>query len=93
MDSTLHEIAADLFRISTFHPEYGIQFNQFLLKDDEPFLMHTGFRNVPVDVRCCGIPNARFIRQRGLRRGHRRLGAIHQDNSRRSETLLETRTD
>jgi len=46
MDTTVNEIAADVYRISTFHPEYGIQFNQFLLKDDEPFLMHTGFKKM-----------------------------------------------
>lgn len=46
MDSIVHEIAADVYRISMFHPEYGIQFNQFLLKDDEPFLMHTGLKKM-----------------------------------------------
>jgi flavorubredoxin len=40
------EIAPDVFRISTFHPDFGIQFNQFLIKDDEPFLMHTGMRRM-----------------------------------------------
>lgn len=44
MRSKVTEIARDTFRISTFHPDYGIQFNQFLIKDDEPFLMHTGFK-------------------------------------------------
>lgn len=46
MPSRVTEIAADLYRISTFHPEYGIQFNQFLVKDEQPFLMHTGFRRM-----------------------------------------------
>ncbi len=46
MNSTVTEIASDVYRISTFHPEFGIQFNQFLVKDDEPFLMHTGFRKM-----------------------------------------------
>ena len=44
MESKVTEIAADIYRLSTFHPDYGIQFNQFLVKDDEPFIMHTGFR-------------------------------------------------
>lgn len=44
MKSNVTEIASDVYRISTFHPEYGIQFNQILIKDDEPFLMHTGFK-------------------------------------------------
>ena len=46
MDTTLTEIAPDTFRISTFHPDFGIQFNQFLVRDDEPFLMHTGLRRM-----------------------------------------------
>jgi flavorubredoxin len=46
MTSRVTEIAADLYRISTFHNEYGLQFNQFLVKDEEPFLMHTGFRRM-----------------------------------------------
>ncbi|SRR5216683_1952398 len=44
--STITEIAPDIYRISTFAPEFGIQFNQFLVKDDEPFLMHTAFRKL-----------------------------------------------
>ena len=46
MHSTVTEIAPETYRISTFHSDYGIQFNQFLVKDDEPFLMHTGFRKM-----------------------------------------------
>jgi len=46
MDSTVSEIAPDVYRISTFNPDFGIQFNQFLIKDDEPFLMHTGLRRM-----------------------------------------------
>jgi flavorubredoxin len=46
MKSNITEIAPDVYRISTFHPEYGIQFNQFLIKDDEPFIMHTGFKKM-----------------------------------------------
>jgi flavorubredoxin len=46
MTTRVDEIAADTFRISTFHPQFGIQFNQFLVRDDEPFLMHTGMRRM-----------------------------------------------
>src|SRR4029453_4203939 len=46
MQSTVTEIAPEIYRISTFHPEFGIQFNQFLVRDDEPFLMHTGMRRM-----------------------------------------------
>lgn len=44
MSTSVSEIASDVFRLSTFAPDYGIQFNQFLVRDDEPFLMHTGFK-------------------------------------------------
>jgi flavorubredoxin len=46
MKTQVTEIARDLHRISTFHPEFGIQFNQFLIADDEPFLMHAGMRRM-----------------------------------------------
>jgi flavorubredoxin len=46
MKGNVTEIAADVYRISTFHPDYGIQFNQFLIKDEEPFIMHTGFKKM-----------------------------------------------
>lgn len=50
MKSKVTEIAPDLYRISTFHPTFGIQFNQFVLKDDAPFLMHTGLRRIFPDT-------------------------------------------
>jgi flavorubredoxin len=42
--STITEIAPDVYRISTYVPEFDLQFNQFLVKDDEPLLYHTGTR-------------------------------------------------
>ena len=46
MKANVTEIASEVYRISTFHPEYGIQFNQFLVNDDQPFMMHTGFKKM-----------------------------------------------
>lgn len=46
MDTRIEEIEHDTFRISTFVSDFGIQFNQFLIVDDQPFLMHTGFRGL-----------------------------------------------
>ena len=46
MESKVTEVAPDVYRISTFHPDFGIQFNQFLIKDDEPFIMHTGMKKM-----------------------------------------------
>ncbi|HLZ34979.1 MAG TPA: MBL fold metallo-hydrolase [Nitrospira sp.] len=38
------EVAPDLFRISTFVEAFNLQFSQFLVRDDEPLLFHTGPR-------------------------------------------------
>jgi flavorubredoxin len=46
MTSQVSEIAPDIYRISTFVSDFGIQLNQFLLRDEEPFLMHTGMRRM-----------------------------------------------
>jgi flavorubredoxin len=51
VSTSVTEIAPDVFRLSTFAPDYGIQFNQFLVRDDEPFLMHTGFRRDFASIR------------------------------------------
>jgi flavorubredoxin len=40
------EIAVDIFRISTHIPEFNLQFNQFLVRDDEPLLFETGMRQI-----------------------------------------------
>ena len=42
----IDEVAPDLYRFSTYVPEINLQFNQFLVKDDEPLLFHTGMRNM-----------------------------------------------
>ena len=42
--STITEIAPDIYRICTYVSEFDLQFNQFLVKDDEPLLYHTGMR-------------------------------------------------
>lgn len=49
MDTTVDEIAPDVFRLSTWIPditEHGFTFNQFLLTGDEPFLFHCGMRQL-----------------------------------------------
>jgi flavorubredoxin len=40
------EINTDIFRISTYVPEYDLQFNQFLVKDEEPLLFETGMKGM-----------------------------------------------
>src|SRR3990167_9551533 len=49
--ATLSEIAAGIYRISTFVPELNLQFNQFLVADDESLLFHTGMRMLFPEVR------------------------------------------
>jgi len=40
----IDEVGPDLFRISTFVPEINMQFNQFVIRDEEPLLFHTGLK-------------------------------------------------
>lgn len=49
MQTTISEIAPDIYRISTFLPDVtpdGFSFNQFLIDADEPLLFHTGQRGL-----------------------------------------------
>ena len=45
------EIAPNVFRISIFAPRGNVQFNHFLIKDDEPLLFHTGLRGMHAEIR------------------------------------------
>lgn len=47
----IDEIAADVFRISITYNEIGLQFNHFLIKDDEPMLFHAGLNSMFDDLR------------------------------------------
>ena len=47
----IDEIAPDVFRLSLYMPEMNIQFNQFLVRDDEPLLFHTGMKSIFPQVR------------------------------------------
>jgi flavorubredoxin len=38
------EIAPDIYRLSSYVPEIDLQFNYFLVKDEEPLLFTTGFQ-------------------------------------------------
>jgi flavorubredoxin len=48
METRIDEIAPDIFRLSTWvdavAPPDGFTFNQFLVRDEQPFLFHTGMR-------------------------------------------------
>lgn len=47
----IDEIAPDLYRVSVYVPQIDLQFNHFLIKDDEPLLFHTGLRKMFPEVR------------------------------------------
>jgi flavorubredoxin len=44
--AVITEIAPDVYRISLFAPEINLEFNHFLVRDDEPLLFHTGLRGM-----------------------------------------------
>ncbi len=50
METRITEIAADIFRLSTFVPDIGppegFVFNQFLVRGEDPLLFHTGPRRM-----------------------------------------------
>jgi len=46
MTARIDEIAPDLYRISLYVPAFDLQFNHFLVRDDEPLLFHTGMRGM-----------------------------------------------
>lgn len=49
MQTSIDEIAPDIFRLSTLIPDAapgGFTFNQFLIRDEQPFLFHTGMRQL-----------------------------------------------
>jgi flavorubredoxin len=51
MTTRIDEVAPDLFRISLYAEQFGLQFNHFLVRDDEPLLFHTGLRGMFPAVR------------------------------------------
>jgi len=44
--AAITEIAPDVFRISVFVKQFNLQFNHFLVRDDEPLLYHAGMRRM-----------------------------------------------
>jgi hypothetical protein len=70
METKIDEISPDIFRLSTWIPDVappaGFTFNQFIVRGEEPFLFHTGMRQLfplvsdAVD-RVVGLKNLRWI--------------------------------
>jgi flavorubredoxin len=44
--TAIDEIAPDLFRLSVYVPDLDMQFNHFLVRDQEPLLFHAGLRSM-----------------------------------------------
>jgi flavorubredoxin len=44
--TAINEIAPDLFRLSIYVPAFDMQFNHFLVRDEEPLLFHAGFKGM-----------------------------------------------
>jgi flavorubredoxin len=42
--TSIDEIAPDLFRLSVYVPDLDMQFNHFLVRDEEPLLFHAGLK-------------------------------------------------
>jgi flavorubredoxin len=44
--TAIYEIAPDLFRLSIYVPDFDMQFNHFLVRDEEPLLFHAGLKGM-----------------------------------------------
>jgi flavorubredoxin len=48
--SDIHEVADGIYRIATYVPNVPLVFTQFLIKDEQPLLFHTGNRDMFPDT-------------------------------------------
>ena len=44
--TAIYEIAPDLFRLSIYVPDFDMQFNHFLVCDEQPLLFHAGLKGM-----------------------------------------------
>ena len=49
--TAIYEIAPDLFRLSIYVPDFDMQFNHFLVRDEEPLLFHAGLKGMFPELR------------------------------------------
>lgn len=50
-ETRIDEIAPNVYRLSNYIARFNLQFNSFLIKDEEPLLYHTGMRGMFPQVR------------------------------------------
>jgi flavorubredoxin len=51
MNTRIDEVTDGIYRIATWQEPYGITFNQFLIADERPTLIHTGMRDLHGAIR------------------------------------------
>ena len=49
--ATIDEIAPDVYRLCVWEPQFNLQFNHFLVRDEEPLLFHTGYNRMFAELR------------------------------------------
>lgn len=49
--TSISEIAPDLFRLTVYVPDFDMQFNHFLMRDEEPLLFHAGLKTMFPELR------------------------------------------
>ena len=86
MTARIDEIATDVYRISLYVPQFDLQFNHFLIRDEEPLLFHTGMRGMFPRSRSSGhayrpcdpaVDQLEPLRGRRVRRAQRVAGQSH----------------
>lgn len=70
METRIDEVGDRIFRISTFIPDAGLTFNQFLLDAAEPLLFHAGMRALFPAVQECVARVMPIERLRWISFGH-----------------------
>jgi flavorubredoxin len=50
-ETRIDQIVGGIYRIATWHDPYGITFNQFLIEDEQPTLIHTGMHGLYDGIR------------------------------------------
>ena len=47
----IDEVAPDVFRMSVLSPQFNLQFNHFLVRDENPLLFHAGYKSMFGELR------------------------------------------
>ena len=81
----IHEVATDIYRISVYEPAFDLQFNYFLVRDEDPLLFTMGYRGtfdtvrVDWEYKLDGVPTKRkfwYARGVGLVKSEAKNGTL-----------------